>query len=135
MGVALGVLALACVIGATTWVAISTSEVDRRATVIGVATAAVSAVVMLTWFNSAIGLDSRDETVIVGLAEWLSLPVIAAAISWLVARVRRKATAVAAGFAVTAMVLLLNPFTETILACTFGKSIYLTQMVETFICG
>ena len=91
--------------------------------------AAVGFAIALYPFNMWIRLDDRSYAPLIFLSGGALVPGVAATVPWILAAPNAKAKSVrSALFPTLSLILILNPLTEFLLACTFGRSIYLTQL-------
>lgn len=97
-----------------------------------------SVVVGVVYFpvNVLIDIDGLEFAPVLILIEFLSLPLVAAVVVWISSTGRCRGRKVAAAVVpVVLLVLVLNPFSEFLLACVFGRSIYMTQFFGFAGCG
>ena len=93
--------------------------------------AAVGFAAALYPINIWLRIDDLSYGPLVFFGGWVLVPVVAATVSWILAAPDAKAKSLRSAVLPTlGLILILNPITEFILACFFGRSIYLTQLLE-----
>lgn len=92
--------------------------------------AAVGIAAVLLQIIIWIDVDELSYGGLIVLGGWALVPVVAATVSWILAAPDAKTKSLlAALFPTLGLILILNPITEFLLACIFGRSIYLTQIL------
>ena len=80
--------------------------------------------------SAMIKLDDFSFAPLIVLGVWVGVPAVAAGVAWVLAAPGVKTESLRSALWPTlGLVLILNPVTEIYLACTFGRSIYATQLL------
>ena len=111
-----------------------------RAVTIGIVTAVVLLIASQV-LNTAVDIDHRFGVPsvwpwVIVLAEFAGAVAIAAFVAYLSSpQAQRRASAVASVVPVILLILIVNPITELILLCLFGRALYATQFFAGATCG
>ena len=105
-------------------------DFNRRPVVVGIL-AAVGFFAALFPINIWLRVDDVSYGLLLALGGWALVPVVAATVSWILAAPDAKTKSLLAALLPTlGLILIFNQLTEFLLVCFFGRSIYLSQLVD-----